>query len=157
MVGLEDHPQLALRRLLRLEEPVAVACECLDLRQQRRRDRQWTPVRVVEAERVGEHERVEPVVLDRGDLVTFPRPRGDPRGHGEHRMTSRLKMLDEEAFRPFDRDRELGPEAVQVLVELVEPGDVVTDTGLEQSLSVGRENAELVVLTAPVDAGEYRP
>lgn len=72
-------------------------------------------------------------------------------------MTSRLKMLDEEAFRPFDRDRELGPEAVQVLVELVEPGDVVTDTGLEQSLSVGRENAELVVLTAPVDAGEYRP
>lgn len=86
---------------------------------------------MVEAERVGEYERVEPVVLDRSDLVTLPRPRGDPRRHGEHRMPGRLKVLDEETFGAFDRDRDLPPEAVQMQVELVEPGDVVTDTCLK--------------------------
>ena len=157
MVGLEDHPQLALGCLLSFQKPVPVTREGLDLREERRWDRQWAPVRVVEAERVGEHERVEPIVLDCGNLVTLSRPSGDPRGYGEHRMPGRLEMLDEQSFGAFDRNRDLRSEADQILVELAESGDIVTDTGLEQPLPVGRDNAELMVVTTPVDAGEHRP
>ena len=34
-------------------------------------------------------------------------------------MPDRLKVLDEETFGAFDRDRDLPPEAVQMQVELV--------------------------------------
>lgn len=44
-----------------------------------------------------------------------------------------------------------------MVVELAESVDVVTDTSLEQPLPIWRDNAELMVVTAPVDAGEHRP
>ena len=68
-----------------------------------------------------------------------------------------MEMLDEKSFGAFDRDWDLRSEAVQMVVELAESGDVVTDTGLEQPLPVRRDNAELMVVAAPVDAGEHRP
>ena len=46
------------------------------------------------------------------------------------------KVLDEETFGAFDRDRDLPPEAVQMQVELVEPGDVVEVRGLGGTLLI---------------------
>ena len=71
VVGLQDHPQLGLDRLLGLQQPVPVPGQGLDLGQQRGRHRERPPVPVFVAQRVGEHERVEPVVLDRGDPVAL--------------------------------------------------------------------------------------
>ena len=114
VVGLQDHPQLVLHRLLGLQQPVPVAGQRLDLGQQRRRHRQRPPVGVLVAQRVGEHERVEPVVLDRGDLVALPGARRDPRRHREHDMTVRLQLLDQQPLGALDRDRQPVAEPAQL-------------------------------------------
>jgi hypothetical protein len=58
--------------LLSFQQPITVTGQGLDLGQQRRRDRQNPPAGVFVAQSVSEHERIETVVLDGGDLITLP-------------------------------------------------------------------------------------
>ena len=80
VVGLQDHPQLGLDSLLGLQQPVPVAGQGFDLGQHGRGQRERPPMTVLVAQRVGQNEGVEAVVLDRGDLIPtrslhrYPRP-----------------------------------------------------------------------------------
>ena len=109
------------------------------------------------AQGVGEHERVEPVVLDGSHFVTLPRPRGDARRYREHRVPGGLQMLYQQALGAFDRNGQPVTEAVEVPVELSQAADVMGNAQLQQTFAVGCDHAQLVVLTTPVDPGEHRP
>ena len=47
---------------------------------------------VLVAQRVCEHERIEPIVFDRGDFVALPRLGGDPRRDRDDLVTAVLEM-----------------------------------------------------------------
>ena len=83
-------------------------------------------MRVLVAQGVGDHERIEAVVLDCRDLVTLPGAGRDPRRHREHRVSYSLQMLDEQTFGSLDRDRQPVTEAAQPAIELGQAGDIVS-------------------------------
>jgi hypothetical protein len=66
---------LRLGALLGLEQPVAIARQRPQLGERWGRNRERPPMSVLVAERVGEHERVEPIVFDWCDPVALARPR----------------------------------------------------------------------------------
>jgi hypothetical protein len=75
VVCLNDHSQLMRGGLLSLQQPVAITGQRLDFGQQRRWHRQRPPMLVLVTQGVSKHERIEPVVLDFGHLVTLHGPR----------------------------------------------------------------------------------
>jgi hypothetical protein len=75
-------------------------------------------VRVLVAKGVGQDERVEPVVFDRGDPVALPRSSGDARGHREDGVTAGVQVLDEDSFGALDGDRQGCPVLGKCGVEL---------------------------------------
>lgn len=72
-------------------------------------------------------------------------------------MPLALQMLNEQALGSLDRDRQPITEPVQLPIELGQASDVVGSSQLQQPLAVMIEHTELMMLTAPVDAGEHRP
>jgi hypothetical protein len=92
-------------RLLGFQQPIPIPGQRLNLGQQRRRHRKRPPMGMLKAKGVGQHERVEPVVLDRGDLVTLPSPRRDPWRDRKHQVPGSLQVIHQQTFGPFHRNR----------------------------------------------------
>src|SRR5205809_5258948 len=108
-------------------------------------------MRVLVAQGVGDHERIEAVVLDCRDLVTLPGAGRDPRRHREHRVSYSLQMLDEQTFGSLDRDRQPVTEAAQPAIELGQAGDIVSYPRLQQPRAMTIDDTELMMLPAPID------
>jgi hypothetical protein len=102
-------------------------------------------VSVLVPQGVGEHERVEPVVLDRGHAVALPGAGRDPRGHREHDMAVILQVLDEQALAALHGYRE--PTAVpgERGVENAQSRDVVIHLQLGEPLPAVVNDAELML------------
>jgi hypothetical protein len=106
------------------------------------------------AQRVGQDEGVEDVVLAAGDAVSLASASGDARVDGEHAVTACLQVLDQQALGPFQAHRQAAAEPSELGVELVQSGDVVAEPDLPQPLAGAADGAELMVAAAPVDADE---
>jgi hypothetical protein len=154
VVGLQDGAQLRFGALLGGQQPVPVAGQGADLSQQWARQRQRPPVGVLMAEAVGQHERVEDVVLAAGGPVALPGPGRDPGRDRIDEVPAGLQVLNQQAFGAFDRHRQPRPELAQLTVELGQPGDVMAKAGLASPRAGGVDHAQLVVAAAPVDADE---
>lgn len=96
VVGLQHGAQLCLGALLGGEQPVAVAGQGAKFGQDLAWDRQRPPVGVLMAQGVGQHERVEDVVLAAGGPMALPGAGRDPRRDRIDHMASALQMLDQE-------------------------------------------------------------
>jgi hypothetical protein len=87
--------QLRLDALLGLQQSVPVAGERAQLGQGRGGHRQGPPVRMLMAQRVGQSEGVEDVVLAAGHPVALPSTRSDPRVDRKDAVPAGLQPLNE--------------------------------------------------------------
>ena len=108
----------------------------------------------VGAQRVGQHERIEPVVLGPGRPVPRPQVLHLPGGDHHHGQARGQQRLDERAVAPLDRD--LGDPG------LPQPQDQRTDARLVMSGAEPAgdppghiDHAHLVISGGPVNAGHH--
>jgi hypothetical protein len=65
-----------------------------------------------------------------------------------------LQVLDEQSLGPLDRHGNTVAVSCELTDELLESGDVVSDSKLELLATVDIHDAELMLMPTPVDAGE---
>ena len=121
VVGLQDGAKLRLGALLGDQQPIPVAGQRPQLRQQRAAGWQRPPMGVLVAQGVGQHERVEHVVLAAGSPVALPGAGRDPRTDRIDPMPAGLQVLHQQPLGPLHRDRQPGPKPAELLVEPGQP------------------------------------
>jgi hypothetical protein len=156
MVGLQDGAQLRLGALLGGQQPVPVTGQGAQLRQGGACHWQRPPVPVLMAQGVGQHERVEDVVLAAGSPVALTGAGRDPGRDRINQVPTGLQVLDQQPLGPLDRNRQPDPEPAEFPVQLGQPGDVMGHTGLAAPGAGGVDHAQLMVAAAPIDPDEHQ-
>src|SRR5215212_3542355 len=106
-------------------------------------------------QQVGQHERVEPVVFDRRHLVTLSGPGRNARRDWKDGMPPCLQVLHQQAFGPLHRDRQAAAKGGHLPVQLGQPSNVMPNSPLDQASPGQVHQAQLVLLSSPVNAGEH--
>ncbi|CCC45954.1 putative uncharacterized protein mb3249c [Mycobacterium canettii CIPT 140010059] len=112
---------------------------------------QWTQPGPVGAQRVGEHERVEAVVLVAGRAVTAAQILQLVRADHHHREPGLEQGVHHRAVRAFDGDlAHTGP--VQQLEQLAQSGGVVLDRGAANLAATRIDDRYRVIVSRPINS-----
>jgi hypothetical protein len=149
VVGEQRLPQLGLDHQLGLVTLAALPDDLSQLGVQRRRLDQRPPSPSLGAQDVGEHKRVEPVVLAGRRLVALTGPGRDPRPHRRHGHVMVVEGVDEDPVAALDRQADQSVEPGQGVEQLIDPPVGVWETTVRHLASADIDVRELMMGGTP--------